>query len=62
MGQNLVSNNRASKSEGYTVRHVAAVLCYGSFIAYLLAPFGTYAFPSGAVRTSSSWVLTRRRE
>ena len=72
MGQNLVSNNRspsswrhlrpvrATRFEGYTVRQAAALLC-GFFIAYLLAPFGTYAFLSSIVRTSSSWVVTRHR-
>ena len=52
---------RASKFEGYSLHQVAAIERYGFFIAYLLTPFGTYAFLSGVVRTSSSWVVTGRR-
>ena len=52
---------QGSKLEGFGARQVAAVLLHGFPIAYVVAPFGTYAFFSGLVITSSFWVVTRRR-
>src|SRR3990172_866031 len=41
---------RGSRFEGYTLRQIAAVFAYGFVCAYVLAPFGAYAFALGLVR------------
>jgi len=52
---------RAARFEGFSLRQVAAVLSFGFVIAYVLAPFGTYALVSGAIRSRSRWLVTKRR-
>ncbi len=52
---------RGSRFEGYNLRQIVAVLAYGFFCAYVLAPFGAYAFALGLVRNPTSRTVTKRR-
>jgi|GEM_PF-2905007 len=53
--------SHACQFEGFTKRQVAAALAFGFIIPYVVAPFGTYAFLIGAIRSRSQWLVTRRR-
>ncbi len=53
--------SRACKFEGFTKRQRAAALAFAFFIPHLVCPFGTYAFLTGAIRSRSQWLVTRRR-
>src|SRR3990170_5085196 len=52
---------RGSKYEGYTLRQTVAVLAFGFVCAYVLAPFGAYAFFVGMIRNPTFWRVTKRR-
>ena len=52
---------RGSRYEGYTLRQTAAVLAFGFVCAYVLAPFGAYAFAVGLVRDPTCRNVTKRR-
>jgi len=52
---------RGSKYEGYTLRQTVAVLAFGFVCAYVLAPFGAYAFFVGLLRDPTFRRVTKRR-